>query len=145
MASRLKEEKLRNYDMPSVKLSKDELQVLKLKAALETKEDVAEFVRKAIREYQPSLPQVDCCGKETKSILRYIELAQVTVSDRVTTVKVINYPHQVCDICGEEYIDLRVGAEVESIIESDIDNRVKETRGRLPQELIYDFNNWIES
>lgn len=114
--------------------------VAKLKARLYG-HSIDELVKQAINRYEVKVDSIDCPHCFRKMLRKKVEKETTcTVAGNDYTIRILNYPKDVCGNCGTEYDDLDVSVYTEELMRNELMGYLK--RGKLPNSL--DFNQLIQ-
>src|SRR5690554_4813150 len=113
-------EQARDFRLPDVRLTKEELQMAKLKARVFGQGSFSEYIRELIeRDIRPYQRIIDTCLEckgevysTTTDIFHYLY-----IDDQEKEITIRNFPASKCMNCDKEVIDVVLGAEVDGVID----------------------------
>ncbi|CCQ94408.1 hypothetical protein CULT_1880005 [[Clostridium] ultunense Esp] len=132
------------YRWPDVLLSRKEIRMLKLKAALYANNNVVKLLAMAIEKYKEELPEEKClCGGKAK-IAFASETYNYQIADETVSVNVNNIPVFECQKCGKTFENLYLMAAIEKIVDEEVELSIKGRRS-IPNEINFEMlasGNW---
>ncbi|MEF2246432.1 hypothetical protein [Paenibacillus sp. IITD108] len=122
------------------RMTREENRMLRLKAALYTNSNTSELIRQAVMSFsrEVSMPcmEVGCSGN--MKLVPTSDQVLVHVGSNQHEIKIDEMPIYECERCGNQEIDLKFAAEVETIVDEEVGFLLNQ-RKEVP--LVINFND----
>lgn len=129
----------RTFDLPNIRLNREEKRVTLLKACLHNGGNVSAYIRELIiNDHREPKPLVSCsCGSHSLHITHTDEERIINLGEEERTIRLTDVPRSKCSECGRVLGDLRLSAQIESFLDEEILWRLNNQQ-EIPEIMAFD-------
>lgn len=123
-------------------MSEREKTIVKMKASLYSF-SIDELVTRSVNEFKGHVHNMDCsyCNEKTVVTRKKTKECSEVIKGKEQIINVLNYPLNVCQVCGAEFDHMNVAVYLKDLIRFEILKNLRE-RNPIPKDL--DFNEIIQ-